>query len=374
MDLKDIRKRIDEVDGELITLFQKRMDIIKKVAEYKIQNGMQVLDSEREHQLIAKRVSEAAPEYKEYTHQFFDALLAVSRKMQHDMMGEAPEAAAAAKKKLPTVAYLGVPGSFSEQAVAEYFKDDAKAISVQTFAEIIAKVDDGTYDMAMIPVENSSTGSVNQTVDFLVNHDVSIIGEHIVKVRHYLLGTAGSSVGAVEQALSHPQALEQCADFLKRNDIAAIPVQSTADAAQQAAKASDKKTAAVASKRAAKLYGLNILAEDIQTNNSNYTRFVAIAKNPPPIADADKISIICAIEHKPGTLHNLIDIFSRYELNLLQLFSRPIPNVPWQYRFHLDFSGNLADEKVQDALKEAQEYCTEIKILGNYRSYKSDAI
>ena len=235
-------------------------------------------------------------------------------------------------------------------------------------------MDDGTYDMAMIPVENSSTGSVNQTVDFLINHDVSIVGEHIVKVRHYLLGAAGSSVGAVSQALSHPQALEQCAEFLKRNDISAVAVQSTADAAQQVAKASDKKVAAVASKRAGKLYGLNILAEDIQTNNSNYTRFVAIAKNPPPIDDADKISIICAIEHKPGTLHNLIDIFSRYELNLLQLFSRPIPNVPWQYRFHLDFSGNLADEKVQEALGEAQEYCTEIKILGNYRSYKSDAI
>ena len=373
MDLNDIRAEIDKVNKSLAEKFVRRMDLVKQVAEYKAHNKMPVLDKERENRLISDILGKTPPEYKEYTKQFLIDLLAVSRRMQHDIMGSKPaDGEQSAPAPLPTVAYLGIPGSFSEQAVAEYFKDDAQAVSVKSFDEIIAKVDDGTYDMAMIPVENSSTGSVNQSVDFLVNHDVHITGEHIVKVRHFLLGVAGSSVGQVDKALSHPQALEQCGDFLRKNNIFAVPVQSTADAASEVAKKRDKSIAAIASRRAGRLYGLNVLAEDIQSNNSNYTRFVAIAKKETEIYDADKISIICAIEHKPGSLHNLIDIFSRHKLNLLQLFSRPIPNVPWQYRFHLDFSGNLKDENVKAALKEARTYCTELKLLGNYRSYKSE--
>ena len=226
------------------------MDLVKKVAQYKLENGMPVLDKDRENRLVSGILEKTDPEYREYMKQFLMDLLSVSRRMQHDIMGKsATDGAKSAAAELPTVAYLGIPGSFSEQAAVEYFKDDAHAVSVKSFDEIIAKVDDGTYDMAMIPVENSSTGSVNQSVDFLVNHDVHIVGEHIVKVRHFLLGVAGSSVGQVDRALSHPQALEQCGEFLRRNNIFAVPVQSTADAASEVAKKRDKSIAAIASKR-----------------------------------------------------------------------------------------------------------------------------
>ncbi len=372
MDLNQIRNEIDAVNDEMINQFIKRMDLVKKVAEYKINNGIQVLDRNREKQLIDDILKKSDPEYKEYTQQFVEDLLSVSRRMQYDMMGKSNENGTLSTQSLPTVAYLGVPGSFSEQAVVEYFKEDATAISVQTFGEIIKKVEDGTYDMAMIPVENSSTGSVNQTVDFLVNHDVRIIGEHIVKVRHFLLGTAGSSLGCIKKVWSHPQALEQCEEFLRRHNVLSVPAKSTADAAKDVKSENDKTVAAIASRRAGNLYGLNIIAEDIQSNNSNYTRFVAIAKETKEDDGADKVSIICSIEHKPGTLYGLLDIFSKHGLNLLQLFSRPIPNMPWQYRFHLDFSGNLKDESVIAALSEIDSYCTEVKMLGNYRRCKSD--
>jgi len=372
MNLTKIRKDIDDVNDKMVEQFVSRMDIVKKVAEYKIENNKKVFDKAREKQLIEDLLKKVSPEYKDYARKFIESLIAISREMQHDIISKATGKKSSASHAMPSVAYLGAPGSFSEAAVAEYFNEDANAISVHSFNEIIKKVEDGTYDMAMIPVENSSTGSVNQTVDFLVSHDVKIVGEHIVKIRHFLLGHGKSSLGKVKEAISHPQALEQCDSFLKSHNILEIPAQSTADAAKKVAKKDDKSIAAIASKRAGKLYGLSVLAEDIQSNNSNYTRFVVISKQSEQVEGADKISVICSIEHKPGALFGLLDIFSKHGLNLLQLFSRPIANVPWQYRFHLDFLGNLHDEKVKLALKEIDEYCTGIKLLGNYRSYKSE--
>lgn len=374
MDLSKIRKDIDAVNGEMVELFVRRMDIVKRVAEYKIENNKKVFDKAREEQLIAESIEKVSPEYKDYTQKFVEALIALSSNMQHDIIAKTTGRDTIESQDLPTVAYLGLPGSFSEQAVLEFFGEEAEAVSVQTFREIIKKVDDGTYDMAMIPVENSSTGSVNQTVDFLLSHDVKIVGEHIVKIRHFLLGHKSSSIGSIKKVLSHPQPLEQCGEFLRRHNILEIPKQSTADAAKEVSKENDKSVAAIASRRAAKIYGLNILAEDIQSNNSNYTRFVVIAKDSVQEKNADKISIICSIEHRPGALFGLLDIFSKHGLNMLQLFSRPIANVPWQYRFHLDFSGNLMDKNVILALKEIDEYCTDVKMLGNYRSCKSDVL
>ncbi len=372
MDLNKIRKNIDEVNHDMVDLFIQRMDLVKQVAEYKIENNKKVFDKAREKKVIEDSLKDISPEYKDYTRKFVESLIAVSSEMQHDIISRVTGKVPSSGSKTPSVAYLGVPGSFSEQAVSEYFNDDVNAVGVHTFGEIIKKVEDGIYDMAMIPVENSSTGSVNQSVDFLVSHDVKIIGEHIVKIRHFLLGHNKSSLGNIKKVISHPQPLEQCDDFIRNHKFEEATAQSTADAAMKVAELNDKSVAAIASKRAAKLYGLNVLAEDIQSNNSNYTRFVVIAKESSEIERADKISIICSIEHKPGTLFGLLDIFSRHGLNMLQLFSRPIANVPWQYRFHVDFSGNLSDENVKNALNEIDEYCTEVKMLGNYRSYKSE--
>ena len=373
MDLNGIRKEIDIVNSDMIGLFSKRMDLVKDIAEYKSKNGIMVMDSERERLLIDEMLKKVAPGYKPYAERFIKSLLSVSREMQNDIIREKKadktKPQVPQKNGLPTVAYLGIPGSFSEAAVIEYFGENADPKPAQTFGEIIKGVESGAFDMAAIPVENSSTGSVNQSVDLLVNHDVSITGEHIVKVRHFLLGVKGSSVSDIEKVTSHPQALEQCREYTSDKGFLEIPCKSTAGAAQEVADKGDITIAAIASKRAAELYGLDILKEDIQTNDSNYTRFVVISGNPIEDSLADKISIICAIEHKPGSLHGLIDIFSRHGLNLLQLFSRPINDRPWEYRFHLDFAGSLKDESVTCALAEARAYCTELKLLGNYRSH-----
>lgn len=375
MDLDSIRKEIDKVNDELIDSFTHRMDLVRDVVEYKMQNGIKVLDRERERQILSRMKTKVDERYRPYTEEFLEGIMSLSRKMQHDIIEQNKADIindAQHASDLPMVAYLGIPGSFSEQSVIERFGEEVTPIGVSTFNDIIAGVEDGDYQMAMIPVENSSTGSVNQAVDLLVNSDVNIIGEHVVKVRHFLLAQKGCDLRELKKVMSHPQALEQCKDYLDCNNLVPVSFKSTAGAGKHIANSNDINIGAIASKRAAQIYDLDVVAEDIQTNNTNYTRFVVISKQTAEQNDANKISTICTIDHKPGSLHHLLDIFSRHDINLLQLFSRPIHDMPWKYRFHLDFSGNLHDENVVKALDEARNYCISLKILGNYVGWDED--
>jgi chorismate mutase/prephenate dehydratase len=375
MDIKTIRKDIDKVNDELIDSFTRRMDLVRDVVEYKIENGIKVLDRERERQIL-KAIKEKVDErYRTYTEEFLENVMSLSRKMQHDIIESNSQDSIDTieqKANLPSVAYLGIPGSFSEQSVIEYFGDKVNPVGVSSFSDIIIGVEVGTYQMAMLPVENSSTGSVNQVVDLLVNGKVHIIGEHVVKVRHFLLAQKGCDLREVKKVVSHPQALEQCKEYLDSNGLFPVSFESTAGAAKHVANSNEVNIGAIASKRAAQIYDLDVVAEDIQTNDTNYTRFILVSKENKEIEDADKISIICTIDHKPGSLHHLLDIFSRNEINLLQLFSRPIHNMPWKYRFHLDFAGNINDNNVQKALDKARDYCITLKILGNYKGWDED--
>ncbi|MCK5128755.1 MAG: prephenate dehydratase [Clostridiales bacterium] len=375
MDLEQIRAEIDKANRNIVGVFEDRMDLVGDVAQYKIDNNIKILDRQRERDIIKSMLQHVHNEkHKPFVAQFLENLMMLSRKMQHDIIKENVNVTIdepTIDSKNPTVAYLGLPGSFSEIAVVEYFGDSTSNQSTKSFSQIIKGVENGRYDMAMIPVENSSTGSVNQAVDLLIDHDVQIIGEHIVHVRHFLLGLKGCDMNDIKTVVSHPQPIEQCREFIDDNSLLAVPFESTASAAKHVMQSNDVSLAAIASKRSADIYHLDIIKEDIQTNNSNYTRFVVLSKNTDNKDDADKISLICTIDHKPGSLHNLIDIFSRHQLNLLQLFSRPIHNMPWKYRFHLDFAGNMNDKNVLDALEEAQNYCISLKVLGNYKSWSS---
>lgn len=373
MDLDKIRLEIDEVNSDLVDVFIKRMDLVCEVINYKKQNDIKILDKNREYQIIKDMTKKADSRYEEYIEEFIKSTMAISRKMQHDILNENKITKTEEIKydeNQPSVAYLGMPGSFSELAVIEYFKDDVNMCNISSFEEIIKGVEDSIYDMAMIPVENSSTGSVNNAVDLLIKHDINIIGEHVVAVHHFLLAQKGCDITDIKSVMSHPQALEQCKKFIDANKLLAIPCQSTASAAKYISESNDITISAIASTRAAKIYDLDIIKKDIQTSNMNFTRFAVITKKAAFNRDANKISLICTIEHEPGSLHNLIEIFSKYKINLLQLFSRPINDMPWSYRFHLDFEGNLNNENVICAIDEASKYCIEFKILGNYVSWR----
>ena len=372
MDLSKIRRKIDRVDSKIISAFQKRMKIVKKVTQYKIQNNMEVLDVHRERKVIDKAAEKVkSPVIKAYVPSLYSTIMGISRKYQTMLIenSKKTEDGVSVLKQEPMVGYLGIMGSFSYQAATEYF-ENSQYKSYNSFEDVVEAVTKGEIDYAILPVENTSTGSVDASIDILAQKHVWIFDEYILKVKHNLLGIKGAKESDIKTVYSHHQAIKQCSDYLQKKEIFGHIVESTAHGAKEALGKNSKEYGAVASSACAKLYGLSILKEDIQTTQNNYTKFVVISKDKCMLPEANKISVVATINHTAGSLHKLIKAFAENDVNLLKIVSRPILNNPWEYSFHLDFSGNLNDENVTQAISEAHETCLDIKILGCYRAYE----
>lgn len=375
MTLEELREEIDRADRELIAVFERRMAVSREIARYKIGRRLPVQDSAREEAVVEKAVGRvASPDIRPYVAPFYEAVLAASRSLQRRLMEEAEPAeepaGAGEEDGRPAVAYLGMPGSFSEEAALACLGEGCRPRGVSSFEEIVEGVATGAWPMGVLPVENSLTGGVNVNIDLLMRGGVSVIGEQVLPVRHFLLGLPGAPMDGIDRALSHPQALEQCRAFLLSRGIESCPCGSTAEAARTVARQADPRQAAVASERAARLYGLRVLARDIQNGPRNYTRFVLIASRPVSSPEADKLSLMCVIDHTPGSLYRMLENFARHRLNLLHIASRPVPEEPWRYSFLVDIEGNLADGRVQAALDEVRSRCSLLRVLGNYRAWR----
>lgn len=268
------------------------------------------------------------------------------------------------------VGYQGVPGAYSHLALQQYFAGQSvKAHNFMLFEDVVAAVMDGTVRYGVLPIENSSTGGITEVYDLVRRYGAFIVGEKIVKVEHCLLGIPGATLDDIREVYSHPQGFSQCRAFFKEHPaMEQFNYYNTAKAAEMVANKKDIHKAAVAGAQAADQYGLAILARGINTNQSNYTRFIIISRQQELAPEADKITLIVSLKHQPGSLYRVLSHFARYQINMTNIESRPIPGRPWEYYFHMDITGHLTDEAVQKALADLPEDTTECKILGNYRA------
>jgi chorismate mutase/prephenate dehydratase len=264
------------------------------------------------------------------------------------------------------VAFQGERGAFSEDAGAKLFGKNVDFLPCIRLKEVFELVSQDKVEFGVVPVENSQAGSINETYDLLLAYPLNIFAEVILKVSHCLMALPGEKLADITTIYSHPQALAQCDEFLSKLNVEIMPSYDTAGSAKMIKDKNLKNCAAIASKRAADIYGLDILAPEIETNVNNYTKFVAISKQKAKPAQKNKTSLVFAAEHKPGSLYRILGIFATRNINLTKLESRPSRTKPWEYVFYADFEGHLGGKVYQEAVTELQRETTFIKILGSY--------
>lgn len=367
MTLEEIRSEIDEIDAELLPLFLRRMNCAEKVAEIKKGTGRAVFDPVREKKILDDAAAKAG-DYSGEARILYSAMMAMSRAAQHRMLGagkELREAVERASFTMPypqTVACLGQSGSFSHEALLRLYPN-AKPLLLEDFSAVFEAVAGGSASLGIVPVENSSAGSVGEVYDLILKYRFSILGALSLPVRH-CLASAESDLNNVHTVCSHPQALRQCTEFLKAHSWKTEPCSSTAAAAEAAEQPG---VAAVCSLCAAKERGLNILAEEIQDISGNRTRFLVIGRETVIPADADKISLCFSLPHTTGSLSGILTRFAAAGLNLTKIESRPIPGKNFEYDFYLDFTGSAREDHTLGLLCALHDELPRFTFLGNYR-------
>jgi prephenate dehydratase len=265
----------------------------------------------------------------------------------------------------PRVGYQGERGAFSELAVQTLFPG-AEAIPIRTLRQVFEHVEKGEVEHAVVPLENSLAGSINETYDLLSRGRAFVVGEVVVAVDHALLALPGTALQDVRRVASHPQALAQCDAFLATLDAEPVPVYDTAGAAKRIAEEHRDGEAAIASEQAAAIYGLEVLASRIQTSPHNRTRFAAVGRELNPLAPADKTSLLLEIRHEPGSLYRCLQPFAERDLNLSKLESRPVGDRPWEYWFYLDVQAGIGDPTLAEALADLEREADRVQVVGSY--------
>jgi prephenate dehydratase len=266
------------------------------------------------------------------------------------------------------VAFQGEPGAYSEAALFEYFGSKAVAVGKARFEDVFDAVDSGACQLGFIPIENSLAGSIHRNYDLLREHSLHIIGETTLRVRHCLIAAPGASMDKITKVISHPQALDQCRGFLDRweGGVKVEQVYDTAGAVKQLAETRNQTTAAIASRRAAELYGMSILMEGIEDDEANFTRFLVLSPEPVDPGKDAKTSILVCLKNLPGSLFKALSVFALRDIDLSKLESRPLIGQPGEYQFYVDFAGSTKDQKVIRALNHLEEYATLLRVLGSY--------
>lgn len=375
MDLQEIRKQLDSIDTEFVRLFEKRMKLCADVAEFKIRTGKAVYDPKREQEKIAAVREMADGEFmKEAVGELFLQMMTLSRRYQYRLMEQVQSASDFGFQRVEDIerqkvriAYQGLEGAYSHAAVIQFFGEQADMFHVRRFEDAARAVFEGKADYAVLPIENSSAGAVSDNYDLLLKYENYIVAEVFVPVCHCLLGTQDAELSDIRTVLAHPQALMQSSQYLNaRTEWSQLSIENNAVAARTVSEEADKSQAAVASRMAAEIYGLKVLAEGINHNRENTTRFLILSKQPVYRKDADKVSICFELPHESGTLYNMLNNFAFSHLNMRMIESRPIPGRNWEYRFFVDIEGNLDDPDMINALKGIAGEANHMRILGNY--------
>lgn len=375
-DLSKCRNEIDEIDRQLVELYEKRMEVAEKVAAYKIATGKKVLDQEREKQKLEAVQAMAGNDFNKHgVKELFEQIMTMSRKKQYQLIQESGsmnrlpfiEVDSLVKKGIRVV-YQGAQGSYSEAAMKKFFGEEISHFAVDTFRDAMTAIEEGTADYAVLPIENSTAGIVSQIYDLLVEYENYIVGEQIIPIRHCLLAPEGASMDTIQTVFSHAQSLMQSEHFLSEHPgWRQESMQNNAFAAAKVARERDITQAAIASEYAAKTYGLQILKEGINQAENNSTRFIIVTNQKVFQKDASKISICLEISHESGSLYHILSHFIYNDLNMTKIESRPIEERNWEYRFFIDFEGNLNQSSVKNALRGLRDEAKNMRILGNYQ-------
>ena len=373
--LEELRNELDRIDPQIIQLYEERMSVCEEVGEIKIEEGRKVFDRNREQQKLAQVTREAKdPFYKKGLTELFEQLMSQSRKLQYQLLTKK-----GALGRLPfigveeldwknsRVVFQGTDGAYSQAAMHKFFSKDVNSFHVQTFRDAMEAIEEGSADFAVLPIENSSAGMVSEMYDLLEEFENYIVGEVNLPINHYLVGTENTTLESIERVYSHPQALMQCSKFLDRHgNWQQIGAANTAVAAKKILNENDPTQAAICSEHAAEIYGLKILEEKINHNHNNSTRFIVVTNQKIFLKKAQKISICFEVAHESGSLYHLLSHFIYNDLNMTKIESRPIEGKTWEYRFFVDFEGNMGDAAVKNAIRGLREESKSLKILGNY--------
>ena len=381
MDLSECRKEIDKIDKELVELFERRMNVAIKVAEYKIENNLPILNEAREAEVIEKNINRLNnKEYSKLTEKFFTNLMELSRSLQGNMFNSNEDnnreiieeniSNNENKRDLENIkiGYQGVKGSFSEEAMIKYFGENHTTTDYEEFEDVFLALKNNKIDYGILPIENSCTGAITTVYDLLAKYGLYIVGEECIKIDQNLIGIKGTKLEDIKEVYSHPQGFEQSREFLSNyNNLKLIPFHNTAISAKYISEINDKSKAAIASLRAAEIYGLDVIKNEINDKDNNHTKFIIIGRKLESSNECNKITVVFSLDDKSGTLDNLLRHFAENNINMIKIESRPSKNEPWQYLLYVDFEGNVENDDVKKAIKLIEGKSEYFKLLGNYK-------
>ena len=376
MEINELRQQIDAIDKELVDLFIRRMTVSGQIAEYKRANGMPVLVPARERAILQEVAAQAGPEMGNYTRVLYSMIFELSRSYQgklnnnttalHDKIASAIENTPNLFPRGPMVACQGVEGAYAQIACEKMIKDPF-IMYFKNFEGVFSAIEKGLCQYGILPIENSTAGSVKKVYDLMVTHNFSIVRTFRLKVDHNLLAKHGTKLEDIHEIYSHEQAISQCAAFLERLPNArVIAVENTAVAAQMVANSDRMDVACLSSRSCAELYNLATLAGSIQDKGNNHTRFICISKNLEIYPGADKTSIMMILPHRPGSLYKVMARLYTLGINVTKLESRPIPDRDFEFMFYFDLETSIYSEEFVQLMCELDDLCEEFKYLGSY--------
>ncbi|MGG7142835.1 prephenate dehydratase [Clostridium nigeriense] len=368
--LEDYRREIDFIDRKLISLFEKRMDVAIKVGEYKKERNLPIFNGKREEEVIEKNINLLNnKDYSDITRSFFEKVMELSRSLQANLMEKNKEVTncVIGEKKIK-IGYQGVEGSFSEEALIKYFKSYDSLQNYDEFIDVFKALEKNEIEYAILPIENSYTGAITEVYDLLVKYNFYIVGEECIKIDQHLMGMPGADINNIEEIYSHPQGFDQSKGFLSKYDnVKLIPYHNTAISAKLVSELKDTRKAAIGSRRAAEIYGLDILRESINDKKDNHTKFIIIGKKLRNDDTSNKVSVVFSLEDKAGTLYKLLRHFAENNINMIKIESRPNKHESWKYLLYVDFEGNLENNLVKNALDLIEKNSGYFKVIGNYK-------
>jgi len=351
MDIKDLREQIDATDGEIVRLLAQRLRIAREIGQQKEKIGKPVADKARE-EAVQRNVKKLATKHKlcrEDVDRIYQQIISACRQSEGVL-----------------VAFQGEVGAYGEEAAINFFGPTIEVKPCETFDEVFHLVERASAQFGIVPIENSLEGSINRVYDLLLSSTLQVQGEIELRISHCLIGHPGANLGTIKKVYSHPQALAQSQSFLKHLNTEIVPAYDTAGSVKMIKEKALVDSAAVASARAAEIYGMEIISREIEDNPNNFTRFFALARDDSPPTGKDKTSIVFSVKHRPGSLYDALREFADRKINLLKIESRPTRQKVWEYNFYLDFEGHRQDKISQEALKNLENHSLFVKVLGSY--------
>jgi chorismate mutase/prephenate dehydratase len=354
MSLEDLRKKIDGIDAEIVRLMAERLEVSEAIGQDKRERGRQIEDAGREKKVLAniRRLARDEDISEKAVSAIYEQIIELCKGTQ------VPDK--------PVVAFQGEFGAYSEEAAMAFFEPLIELNPCENLEDVFRLVEEGTVQFGIVPVENSLEGSISRVYDLFVDSSLKVCGETELRVVHCLIGTPETRLDLIKKVYSHPQALGQCKTFLRHLGCELIPTYDTAGSVKMIKEKGLPDSGAIASVRAAEIYGMKVITPEIEDNPNNFTRFFILSHQDSPPSGSDKTSVVFSVKHKPGALYESLKGLSDRGVNLIKIESRPTRQKPWEYNFYLDFEGHREDKAAKEALAELEKHSIFVKVLGSY--------